>query len=153
MKHKNFDLVAAVIWTVVGVVIMGILVYQIISYVNSTTDVTREVIRNSEDIADGIAEYSIMKYDGEEVRGSQVRNFIKEQLGDYASEETAPIYVKVTTVVSGVTYTNTYVNKQYFNDMKNFASLRYYIKPEAIFKGEVNKSANKAILGVTFVQK
>lgn len=153
MKHKNFDLVAAIIWSVVGVVIMGILVYQIISYVNSTRDVTGEVIRNSEAIADDIAEYSIMKYDGEKIRGSQVRNFIKEQLGDYDEGETAPIYVQVTTIASGTTYTNIYVNKLSFDDIKNFASTRYYIKPEAIFQGKVIKSENKAILGVEFIQQ
>lgn len=153
MRHKNFDLVATIIWSVVGVIIIGILIYQIVSYVNSTTDVAREVITNTENIADGIAEYSITKYDGQEVRGSQVRNFIKEQLGDYVAGETAPIYVQVSTVVSGTTYTNKYVNKQYFDDIKNFTSARYFIKPEAIFIGEVIRTKNKVLLGINFVQK
>lgn len=153
MRHKNFDLVAAIIWSVVSVVIIGILIYQLIYYVNSTTDVAREVIKNTEDIADGIAEYSLMKYDGQEVKGSQVRNFIKEQLGDYDTGETAPIYVQVTTAVSGTAYTNSYENKQYFDDMKSFASTRYFIKPEALFRGEVIRTDNKAIMGIQFVQQ
>ncbi len=153
MKQKNFELVPYILLSVVGVILAGIIICFILANVNSTTDAAGRILDKTEKIAADMEEYSITKYDGEEIRGSEVRNFMKEHLGDYSAAEAAPIYVRVTTVVSGSTYTNTYVNKQYLGDIKNIARMEYFIKPTAYFTGEVVRSANKAILGVSFIQK
>lgn len=120
---------------------------------DSTTDVAEAVVISTEEIAEEYAEYNISMYDGEEVRGSQLTNFIKKNLGDYATTETAPIYVEVITKGSGITYKNKYINKEHLPDIKNFSSTQYYVKPTASFSCEVTKSVNEAILGIKFTQK
>jgi type II secretory pathway pseudopilin PulG len=153
MKQKNSDMVMYIFLSVVAVIIVGLIIVFIRNSLNSTMDTANHLINEQEQTTSEIEEYSIMKYDNEEVRGSEVVNFIKKYLGDYSNTETAPIYVKVTTVTSGVTYNNTYTNGGYISDIKNFSSNQYYIKPTAWFTGKVIRTKNKAILGVTFTKK
>lgn len=153
MKHKNNDLVPRIFLAVVGVILVGSIIYYMMNSVESTTDLADKIILNTEKTASEYAEYDITKYDGEEIRGSEVTNFIKKHLGDYDASETAPIYVEVITKNSGSTNINTYYNKTYIEKIKNFSELQHYIKPTAIFKGEVIRNANKVILGVKFTQK
>jgi hypothetical protein len=153
LKQNNSDLTAKIFLSVVAVILVGIIIFFTKSFVNSTTEAADNVVDGTEEIASDYAEYGIKMYDGEEVRGSEVVSFIKKYLGDYTVSETSPYYVQVKTVVSGTTYTNKYVNKQYISNIKTFTSNQYYIKPTAKFSCEVIKSANKAILGVNFTQK
>lgn len=153
MKTKKNDLVPYILMTAAGVVILGIIIFYMISHLRSTANATNKIIDNTEQLTAKLADYNITRYDGEELRGSQVRNFIKEHVGDYSESEAAPIYVKVTTVISGIAYTNTYVNKEHIKDIKEFDNAQYYIKPTAWFTCEVIKTANKAIIGVAFTQK
>ena len=80
-------------------------------------------------------------------------NFIKKHLGDYTTDEEAPIYVRVTTKTAGGTYDNTYTNSEHLSDIKNFSCTQFYIKPTAWFTAKVVRTENKAILGVVFAQK
>ena len=153
MKHKNVEIVPMVLMSLFGLIIAGIIIYAVKNSLHSSTDIADEIIKHENEVAADYADYDITMYDGEEVRGDQVISFIKKQLGDYSSSETAPIYVQVLTKVSGTTNTNTYTNKMRIADIKNFDKAQYYIKPTAYFTGEVIKTANKAILGIKFVQK
>lgn len=154
MKTKNInDIVPYIYLSVVGVVLIGMIVYYIVNASNSVTDVANQVITSTEDLSANMKEHGIKVYDGEEVRGSDVTNFIKKHLGDYNVGETAPISVEVTTKAAGTTYTNTYTNKKHISDIKNFSDIRRYIKPTAIFQGEVLYSTNKVILGIRWTQK
>lgn len=153
MKQKNSDIVVYILLSVVAVIIVGLIIAFISNSLNSTMDTANHLINKQEQITSEIEEYSIMKYDNEEIRGSEVVNFIKKQLGDYDSSEAAPVYIRVKTVTEGVSYDNTYTNGECIKDIKNFSSRQYYIKPTAWFIGEVVKSENEAILGVVFTQK
>lgn len=153
MRTKHSDIVVQVFLAVVAVVLVGLIVYYVFNTYNRTSDTVDSIIRKADNYGREIDEYEIMKYDGEDIRGSEVVNFIKKNLGDYDATETAPIYVEVVTVTAGTTYTNTYTNKKYIDDMKNFSSLQHFIKQTAYFHGEVIKSPNEAILGIKWVQK
>lgn len=153
MRQKNTDLVVYILWAVFGVILTGMLIYYIMNFVNGTAEATDHVIGASEEIASGYVDYDITKYDTEKVRGSEVVNFIKKNLGDYSATETSSIYVEVITKSMGTNYTNKYVNKDHLTDIKNFSSTRYYIIPTVMFLCEVIKTTNGAILGVKFTQQ
>lgn len=153
MKTKKNDLVPYILMTVTGVIITGIIIFYMVSHLHNTMNATNDIVDNTEQITSELADYNITKYDGEEIRGSQVRNFIKERVGDYSETETAPIYVEVTTAVSGTVYNNTYVNKRYIKNIKEFADAAHYINPTAWFTCEVLKTTNKAIIGIAFIQR
>ena len=153
MKQKNTELPAYLFMSVFAVILIGIIIYCTKNFFDSTTGAADNVIENTQDLSSDYIDYDIKIFDGEEVRGSEVANFIKKQIGDYDSTETAPIYVKVVTVISGATYTNTYENKEHIADIKDFSIMQYYIKPTALFSGKVIKTANDAIVGINFVQK
>ncbi|HHT88927.1 MAG TPA: hypothetical protein GX002_07955 [Clostridiales bacterium] len=152
MKNKNIDIVPQIFLAVVGVILTGIIIYYVINSARSMTRAADIVIANTEGIAAEYAKHDITMYDGEEIRGSEVVNFIKKQLGDYDVTETAPIYVEVFTKVSDSTVYNKYENKKHIKDIKNFSNMQHYIKPTAVFKSEVIINANKVILGVRFTQ-
>lgn len=153
MKHKNNDMVPKIFLAVVGVILTGIIVYYVMNSVNSTTKLADSVISNTEEITIGYEEQDIVMYDGEDIRGSEVVNFIKKHLGDYSASETAPIYVKVVTKSIGGTNINEYTNNTHMEDINNFSNLQYYIKPTAIFTGDVIRTENMVIEGVEFTQK
>ena len=149
MKHKNNDIVAQIFLAVVGVILVGIIIYYTMGSVSSTTRLADNIITNSEKMAVDYDEYEIVKYDCEDIRGSEVVNFIKRQLGDFSATEEAPIYIEVISKASSATYTN----NQYIEQIKNFSIIDRYIKPTAIFAGEVIRTGNDVIIGVKFSQR
>jgi len=153
LKYKNNDIVPHIFIAVVGVILTGIIIYYVMISVDSTTRLADSVLSSTEEIAIGYEEHDIVIYDGEDIRGSEVVNFIKKHLGDYMPSDTAPIYVEVVTKDSSSVYVHTYTNNQHLDDIKNFSSIEYYIKPTAIFTGEVVRTENKVIIGVRFCQK
>lgn len=153
MKHKNGTLIDHWLLAVFAVVIVACIIIYIKKFYDDTKRSTDKVINHSKEIAEDYDEYELTKYEDQEIKGSEVVNFIKENLGDYLSTETAPIYVRVITVVSGVSYSNDYVNKVHIKDIRNVSALNYFIKPTAYFNCEVIRSANKVILGIKFTQK
>lgn len=152
LKHKNNDLVPQIFIAVVSVILVGIIIYYMINSVKSTTRVADTVIANAEETASDYAEHKISMYDGEEIRGSEVVNLIKKELGDYSPSETAPLYIEVVTRLSETTYINTHINSGHIEDVKKFSCIEYYIKPTALFIGEVIRTENRVIIGVKFTQ-
>lgn len=152
MKLKNNDLVPQIFIAVVGVILAGVIIFYVMNSVKSTTRLADNVIASTENTASDYAEYDILMYDGEQIRGSEVVNFIKKQLGDYSILEEAPIYVEVVTIAPTTNYSHIYVNNKHIVDIKNFSSTEYYIKPTAIFTGEVIRTENMVIVGVRFIQ-
>ncbi len=153
IKSKYTDLTAKIMLAVVAVIMVGIILYYSMNFMNSTSEAAGHIIESTEKLSSEYAEYDVKMYDGEVLRGSEVVSFIKKHLGDYTSSETSPYYVKVRTVVSGTTYDNTYTNNVHLRDIKSFASMEYYIKPTVKFICQVDQTKNKAILGVSFIQK
>jgi len=90
----------------------------------------------------------IMRFDHCEVYGSDVVNIIRKKLGDYGAEETAPIYIYVKTM----TKENTYTDGAQIKSLQNFTH-ENYIKPTAMFYGELDINENDVILGIRFQQK
>lgn len=99
-------------------------------------------------LIDALKDSDIKMFDNAEVYGSEIINFIKKELGDYKDGEAGPIYVYVQTS----TKENTYYNGSQVANLQNFTH-ENYIKPTAIFVGQVDKNVNGVILGVRFVQK
>lgn len=111
-------------------------------------ELNASAIEQMQDLNSDLQDSDIKKYHEIDVYGSDVINFIKKQLGDYKDGETAPIYVYVKTNLKEMTYTN----GSQIKSMQNFTHV-YYIKPTAVFHGEVVKNENDVILGVRFTQK
>lgn len=95
-----------------------------------------------------LSESDLTMYDGTEVTGSDVVNFIKKQLGEYTATEIAPVYTYVKTVKSE----NTYNNGVAVAEIKNFTNTKY-INPLGKFTGQIVRDANKVIIGIKFIQK
>lgn len=90
----------------------------------------------------------LKQFDDLEVHGSEVVNLIRKELGDYGDGETAPIYIYVKTSAKE----NTYTNGSQVRNLQNFTH-ENYIKPTALFLGELDVNENDVILGVRFTQK
>lgn len=153
MKQHNMDMIGYIIMGSFGIVLLGAIIYFVFASYKDTKESADLLVNKTNKILSESEEADVLLYDNEELRGDEVIYIIKTQLGNYDSTETAPVYCKVTTEVSGITYTNTYTNSSYVSEIENFSSSQYYIKPTAYFDCKVDKSVNKAILGITFVQK
>ncbi len=153
MKQKYTDLTARILLSVFGVILVGITIYYTKNFYHTTSSAAKNIIKGTEEFTEKYTDYNIKQYDGEELRGSEVINFGRKNLGDFSSTETAPLYVYVETVISGVRYKNKYVNNVHLKDMKNFTKAEFYIKPTAFFECTIIESKNKAILGANFIQK
>ncbi|MHB8131368.1 MAG: hypothetical protein ACYDEX_20495 [Mobilitalea sp.] len=115
---------------------------------NDAKGISESAITQMEDLNKDIMDSGLKKFDDEEVYGSEVINCFKKYLGDYTSAETAPIYIYVKTSISENSYTNS-INK---NNIDNFSSMMF-IKPTALFNGNLIRNTNDIIIGISFVQK
>lgn len=102
---------------------------------------------NLNEFASELNESDLTRYDGLEVKGSDVLNFIKKQLGEYESFEVASVSINVITSKSS----NTYVNGLFLSDIVNFTNDKY-INPISKFSGKVIRNKNKVIVGLCFTQ-
>ncbi len=149
MKTGNISAALKLIMFSVSVLITCVVVFVAITTSQEARKISDGVIRQLGEINDDIADGGIMIYDGSDVYGSEVINFIKKMLGDYSSSEASPIYVYIKTSGSE----NTYINNTYIKNIRQFTDVQHYIKPTATFTGEVMKNTNDVIVGVRFVQK
>lgn len=147
------DIPPQILWLLIGLILVGMILVSLKIHFTSLSKSTDKIIGNQEEILDDYAEYDLTKWDNQEITGDYVRNYIRENLGDYTTSETAPIYVTVKSVVSSTNYTNTYTNKTHIKDISNFSQTQYFIHPRAVFFCEVIRSENKVILGINFTQK
>lgn len=100
------------------------------------------------DLNEEICNSGIMKYNDNNIQGSDVINCMKEILGDYIAAEIAPLYVYVETSSTS----NTYTNGSIIEEVRDFTNARY-IKPTSFFVGKVVKNTNDVIVGIQFIQK
>ncbi|NLK74033.1 MAG: hypothetical protein GX288_01930 [Clostridiales bacterium] len=114
----------------------------------SAKELNKTAMAQMRDLNNSLKDSELKKYDGLEVTGSDVINCIKKYLGDYVSGETAPLYIYVKTKLTE----NTYTNGSQIKNIQNFTHT-YYIKPTALFTGEVVKNENDVILGIRFTNK
>lgn len=95
-----------------------------------------------------LSETDMILYDGLEVTGCDVVNFIKKRLGEYTSSETAPVVVYVKTAKAEKCYTNSVIIKS----IQDFTHVNY-ISPLSKFMGHIERDGNKVITGIYFEQK
>lgn len=117
-------------------------------FARESKTISAESANNLNDFSNELSESDITMYDGLEITGSDVVNFIKKELGEYGDSDTAPFYVFVKTVIAE----NTYQNNINFANMQNFTH-SMYIKPISKFIGEVVRDGNNVIIGIRFIQK
>lgn len=153
MKHKNSELPANALLSLFAVVTVACIILYCKLNIDTYKSTADKIMENSDEMCTDYEEYDMAKYDGEEIRGSEVINYIKKNLGEYTSGETAPNYIRVVTKVSGSEIINDYMNNEHIKDIKNISETDHYIKPTAIFDAEVIRSGNKVILGICFTQK
>lgn len=101
-----------------------------------------------DDFATDLYENDLTMYDGLEVTGSDVVNFIKKQLGEYSVTETAPVYAYVKTSKAE----NRYQNGSSIKNIQDFTHVNY-INPLGKYSGFVIRDDNKVIVGVKFIEK
>ena len=110
--------------------------------------VSHVALNKLQDYQGELTESEITMYDGLEVMGSDVVNFIKKNMGDYNERQTAPIEVTVITVKSPER-AFTYHNNIKIKDIQNFTK-DCYIKPTNRFVGSVVKNKNNVITKLVF---
>lgn len=131
-----------------GVIITCLLVWLGFNMANTAKQIGETTTSQMSELNNDLKDSDIKKFDGLEVRGSEVINFIKKYLGDYEIGDMAPICVNVKTDKSEYKH----VNNEKVSNIKNFAD-NYYIKPTAVFLGEVIINENDIIEGVNFNQQ
>ena len=95
-----------------------------------------------------LAESDITMYEGLELRGSDVVNYIKKQLGGYEPSAEAKLYIHVVTARKD----SIYRDNNSFSGIQDFSS-ELYIKPTATFCCSIVRDANDVIIGINFVQR
>jgi hypothetical protein len=111
-------------------------------------DTSDTAIEKINDFNNELSESELTMYDGINVKGSDVVNFIKKNLGSFDATEQAKQYVRVVTTASD----STYWNERYIEDIQNFSST-LFINQEALFRCDVTRDANDVIIGIIFVQR
>lgn len=152
MRHKNFDLPPQLMLLLIALILVGMVAVALKMQVTSLSKTSDKIVDQQQKLMDDYAEYDLTKWDNQDITGDYVRNFIRENLGNYTASETAPIYVTVNTVISAITYTNTYTNEAHLKDISNFSQTQYFINPTGNFSCDVIRNANKVILGISFIQ-
>jgi hypothetical protein len=114
-------------------------------YLREAKNISFASASNLSELAVELTESDLTMYDGLEVTGSDVVNFIKKNLGSYTSAQTSPVYVYVETESSS----NTYYNESDLNHIQNFTHEKY-IKPISKFIGEIVRDENDVIIGLKF---
>lgn len=148
MKANHISDVTKILILAATTIITCIIVAIGLNAARTAKSLTDTVITQISDLNRELEDSDLKKYDNAYIDGSEVVNFIKRYLGDYSSPDSSDIYVYVKTNKS----TNTYINGDYLDNIRDFTH-NYYIKPTAIFFGEVVINKNGVILGVKFTQQ
>jgi hypothetical protein len=138
----KFLLMAATLLITCSLIGLGFYVFGNSKRLGST--VTNQII----DLNNELTQSDIMKYDGLEVSGSDVINFIKKYLGDYTKEESGPFSI----VIKKGSQIEIHKNKEFIRMITDFSN-SYYIKPTSKFMGSVEKNENSVIVSVEFSRK
>ncbi len=149
MKVGSISSALKLILFSVSVLITCVVVFVGITASQEAKKISSGVIDQMTELNNDISDSGIMMFDGTEVYGSEVINFMKKTLGDCAANETSPVYLYVKTSTSE----NTYINSTYVKNVRQFTDVQHYIKPTAKFVGQVMKNTNDVIVGVRFIQK
>lgn len=148
MKTGNINTALRLLLFAVSVLITCIVVKTGLTAAEEAKRISYNAVNQMSELNHDLEDSGIMMFDDNEVYGSEVVNLIKKELGDYTLEETSPISISVRTVVSS----NTYTNNSCITHVKDFTDISY-IKPTAIFQGDIIKNSNDIIIGINFVQK
>lgn len=138
----KFLLMSATLLITCSLIGLGFYVFGNSKRLGST--VTNQIV----DLNNELTQSDIMKYDGLEVSGSDVINFIKKYLGDYGKEESGPFSI----VIEKGSNIDIHKNKEYIHLITDFTN-SYYIKPTNKFMGSVEKNENLVIVSVKFSRK
>ncbi|MGB4661314.1 MAG: hypothetical protein WBI07_19230 [Mobilitalea sp.] len=148
MKINNMTDALKLILLAVAAFITCIVVFVSIRAMDTAREISGSAISQIASMNEDIKDGDLLKYDDTEVTGSDVVNCIRKYLGDYTAPATAPISVYVKTTSTE----HTYNNSSYNTNIKNFTDTRY-IKPTAVFAGDIIKNANNVIVSIVFKQQ
>jgi len=148
MKTNHITDVTKIMILAAATLITCILVAIGLTTMRSARNLNETAITKMITLNNDLKDSGIKQFDNIEVYGSEVVNLIRKELGDYGDGENAPIYIYVKTS----TKENTYTNGSQVKNLRNFTH-ENYIKPTALFLGELDVNSNDVILGVRFTQK
>lgn len=131
-----------------GTIITLIVVTISLSLAKGSKRISQSYNQGINAVYESIDNSEIVMYDGVEVYGSDVVNFIKKQLSEFETSEIGPLAITVITSNTPLK-SNTYYNSTYIEDIQNFTKDNY-IKPLNKFKGKVIKNQNGVIIEVVF---
>ena len=131
-----------------AIIITCILVALGFRAADTAKEISNSAVLQMAELNNDLKDSNIKMYDGADLYGSEVVNFIKKNLGDFTASESAPIYVYVKTSISE----NAYTNGSNITNIRNFSNTMY-IKPTAKFLGAAVENENDIILGITFIQQ
>ena len=149
MRTGNISQALKLLLLAVTVFITCIVIIVFIRASEEAKALSNGAIDQMTELNNDIIKSGITMYDDAEVYGYDVINFIKKNLGDYDPSETAPVYVYVKTSATE----NIYTNNIYIPDLDDFHETSRYIKPAAVFTGDIIRNVNDVIIGVRFIQK
>lgn len=136
------------VYCTVSILVLIVVVYSIKTTTKSAKKIADVSINNINELGDNLSDWVIKQYDQEEIMGSVLINYIKENLGDYEIGTSWTYFIRVITAASD----NTYVNGEYIPLLKDISS-SHYIKPTSYFFGELEKNTNDVILGIRFTYR
>ena len=131
-----------------GTLITCIVVTIAIQLAKSSRSTSLAFEKSLSAIDQDLAVSDITMYDGLEVCGSDVVNFIKRELSKYSDRDQGPMKITVVTLQSPyVEYS--YYNGNYIEDIQNFTSERY-IHPLHKYRGTIIYNENEVIAEIIF---
>lgn len=128
---------------VLSVVLISIMISQFRDAQNMSNAVGNQIVSKTQEIM----ENDIMQYDGLTVKGVDVINFYKKNLGEYVSGSTAPFVMTV--AWAGGTFS--YTDGTMLDKIRDEGS-SHYIKPVSQWKCKVQRNKNGIITEVKFTK-
>lgn len=131
-----------------GTIITLIVITLSLGLARQSRQMDQQFANRLNEVYEDLDRSSLTMYDGVEVYGADVVNFMKKQLCAYDSLESSPVRITVITALSPyVSYS--YDNGVYMEEIQNFTKARY-IKPLNKFRGAVIYNQNDVITEVKF---
>lgn len=129
-----------------SLIITGGLIFIAFRMADVGRGTANQVMQEFADFGNEIRDNEILQYDGVEIAGSDVANFLRKQFSKRVSD--TGFVVKVVTNAGTIIYSEYEDTKEIYN-----FSHASYIEPMAVFRGAVYRNENGVITEVRFQKK
>lgn len=151
MKTKNSDIAVKIFLVVVAVILVGLIIAWSTGVFKDKRKDLNEGTAKINSAISSMAEFDLLFYDGGSISGDALVKFIKT-----VNDKNPDLTIKVFTLdILGESPTTTpaaYSGTTPYPTSSPPKTESYYINPNGMFRGEVNRNDNDVITGVTFTQ-